>query len=129
MVIQVIDVVFIDLTGPPGVLSQGRVEATQSRNESGELEQRIYPLRRIASADYVEIGSHTWIIGIDRQPGGGIGGDLGPVVPDTDGVQIPGVVVTVLGAAILIPADYHQDDRSEERRVGKECRSRWSPYH
>ena len=24
-------------------------------------------------------------------------------------------------------ADVHQ--RSEERRVGKECRSRWSPYH
>ena len=24
----------------------------------------------------------------------------------------------------------HEDDtRSEERRVGKECRSRWSPYH
>ena len=27
----------------------------------------------------------------------------------------------------------HQEDikniRSEERRVGKECRSRWSPYH
>ena len=23
----------------------------------------------------------------------------------------------------------HYDDRSEERRVGKECRSRWSPYH
>ena len=25
-------------------------------------------------------------------------------------------------------ARYHED-RSEERRVGKECRSRWSPYH
>ena len=24
---------------------------------------------------------------------------------------------------------YFQRDRSEERRVGKECRSRWSPYH
>ena len=24
---------------------------------------------------------------------------------------------------------YHQASRSEERRVGKECRSRWSPYH
>ena len=26
---------------------------------------------------------------------------------------------------------YREDDkaRSEERRVGKECRSRWSPYH
>src|SRR2546425_13335054 len=23
----------------------------------------------------------------------------------------------------------HGDARSEERRVGKECRSRWSPYH
>ena len=24
---------------------------------------------------------------------------------------------------------YRRADRSEERRVGKECRSRWSPYH
>ena len=24
---------------------------------------------------------------------------------------------------------YHKLTRSEERRVGKECRSRWSPYH
>ena len=24
---------------------------------------------------------------------------------------------------------YHLAERSEERRVGKECRSRWSPYH
>ena len=25
--------------------------------------------------------------------------------------------------------DDDDDGRSEERRVGKECRSRWSPYH
>ena len=25
--------------------------------------------------------------------------------------------------------DFHALKRSEERRVGKECRSRWSPYH
>src|SRR2546430_9002097 len=25
--------------------------------------------------------------------------------------------------------DEQDSDRSEERRVGKECRSRWSPYH
>ena len=31
----------------------------------------------------------------------------------------------------IIDADYAQseNERSEERRVGKECRSRWSPYH
>ena len=26
-------------------------------------------------------------------------------------------------------AEKQDDIRSEERRVGKECRSRWSPYH
>ena len=25
--------------------------------------------------------------------------------------------------------DSDEETRSEERRVGKECRSRWSPYH
>jgi len=28
-----------------------------------------------------------------------------------------------------VPAAAFHADRSEERRVGKECRSRWSPYH
>src|SRR6478672_7767548 len=32
-------------------------------------------------------------------------------------------------AALSGPAAGHGDRRSEERRVGKECRSRWSPYH
>src|SRR5256886_3812426 len=31
--------------------------------------------------------------------------------------------------APLITALYSGAPRSEERRVGKECRSRWSPYH
>ena len=30
---------------------------------------------------------------------------------------------------ILIFAYQRTQGRSEERRVGKECRSRWSPYH
>src|SRR5215813_14712007 len=32
----------------------------------------------------------------------------------------------------LVQAEPHNEaakDRSEERRVGKECRSRWAPYH
>ena len=29
----------------------------------------------------------------------------------------------------LTICDYDREARSEERRVGKECRSRWSPYH
>ena len=34
-----------------------------------------------------------------------------------------GGAVDPISAALII------GDRSEERRVGKECRSRWSPYH
>src|SRR3712207_6496460 len=42
-----------------------------------------------------------------------------------------------LGVTFLDTADVYGDghneelvgERSEERRVGKECRSRWSPYH
>ena len=29
----------------------------------------------------------------------------------------------------LVPENLNEQLRSEERRVGKECRSRWSPYH
>ena len=29
----------------------------------------------------------------------------------------------------VISVDMDEKLRSEERRVGKECRSRWSPYH
>ena len=34
-------------------------------------------------------------------------------------------IMTVTTQRIVRSATY----RSEERRVGKECRSRWSPYH
>jgi len=40
----------------------------------------------------------------------------------------PGVSVTLLGIFWIGLALGHAV-RSEERRVGKECRSRWSPYH
>ena len=35
-----------------------------------------------------------------------------------------GMTETLSGPGIL-----GEIERSEERRVGKECRSRWSPYH
>src|SRR5258706_11259201 len=33
------------------------------------------------------------------------------------------------GASFVHSVLSFQNERSEERRVGKECRSRWSPYH
>ena len=47
--------------------------------------------------------------------------------------EAPGIPVAVaLGfepRVAMNHTDFRDDDRSEERRVGKECRSRWSPYH
>ena len=42
------------------------------------------------------------------------------------------VVYIIAKIATVLYIIYHHDSadyRSEERRVGKECRSRWSPYH
>src|ERR1039457_2064264 len=44
----------------------------------------------------------------------------------------PACTVFVIGEGGLLNALHERkiaNDRSEERRVGKECRSRWSPYH
>ena len=42
-----------------------------------------------------------------------------------------GIDLTVCVKGDLEVDEHHtiEDTRSEERRVGKECRSRWSPYH
>ena len=35
----------------------------------------------------------------------------------------------IMNAKVIGNPDAKPAERSEERRVGKECRSRWSPYH
>src|SRR5256886_8849961 len=57
-----------------------------------------------------------------------------PLVGEPGAVQeavlIVGKIVTGVGFVVYqIHPAVHDTDRSEERRVGKECRSRWSPYH
>ena len=51
-------------------------------------------------------------------------------------VFVENETVTVIGENLTMEADTvlnaegkYVIPRSEERRVGKECRSRWSPYH
>src|SRR2546425_12365876 len=74
--------------------------------------------------------------------------DAGVGLPDLDGIAVtqgPGLVGSLLvGCSLAKSLAYVHDKplvgvnhleghiyaaRSEERRVGKECRSRWSPYH
>ena len=41
---------------------------------------------------------------------------------------VDGTVIAMNKREVVVNIGY-KSDRSEERRVGKECRSRWSPYH
>ena len=45
------------------------------------------------------------------------------------GMQLPMDRITAGVKAMAPLLDESLESRSEERRVGKECRSRWSPYH
>ena len=60
-----------------------------------------------------------WSMGLQR-----VGHNLTP--PPQDPWPLRGT----LGSSLRSPAEGEgHEGRSEERRVGKECRSRWSPYH
>ena len=45
-------------------------------------------------------------------------------------LKFPAAIGLMTAAMEILPENTHRSEsRSEERRVGKECRSRWSPYH
>jgi len=93
------------------------------------------------------VGSHSWKFGLDihrsqleqlfkpTTRGRLVYTTLNRFVNDV--AQIATINKDLAGVARLLHLDWHdfffygQDEwkRSEERRVGKECRSRWSPYH
>src|SRR2546425_13373758 len=103
-----------------------------------ELRRRIgIPVRR--PEPYIETATRDavrhWTAGIgDRNP---FWLDAG-VAPPTILFAMDRIVSGYVGGLPGIHAMYRGTDfrwqrpiriRSEERRVGKECRSRWSPYH
>ena len=56
------------------------------------------------------------------------------IVATLKNIYDPEIPVNIYDLGLIYEIDYEPDGvanirRSEERRVGKECRSRWSPYH
>src|SRR3712207_8246528 len=63
-------------------------------------------------------------LGPGRAPDGKWLADL-----EGDGPEAEESRAALLGGELLETMGWSSARRSEERRVGKECRSRWSPYH
>ena len=83
------------------------------RNVLRALLDRDSDLELVAVNDLTEPAALARLLAFDSTAG-----RLGrPVEAEDDAIVVDGHRVAVLA------------ERSEERRVGKECRSRWSPYH
>src|SRR2546425_12864177 len=111
-------------TGLPSVREDGTPEAADPRAQA--LRQRI-PRRvgeRLVGGDAgVAVAGDRDALLVGEELLDGVGlldvGGLEPLDARPGGVDVA-AEQELPGAGV---------DRSEERRVGKECRSRWSPYH
>jgi len=93
--------------------------------------------RGVAAEEIDEI-SHSTGLRLQARSRKLLGSLLRPHIARTSlaiGAVVSGNVAALAGPLLIAAAidkgipDAVGGDRSEERRVGKECRSRWSPYH
>ena len=123
-----------EVLGISGLMGAGRTELAMSifgrsygKNISGELyiNGKEVKLHTVKEAIEHKIAYVTE----DRKGNGLILSNpirVNTTLANLDGVSAHGVIDRDKEIAV---AEEYRQKRSEERRVGKECRSRWSPYH
>ena len=90
--------------------------ATHRRGTLDQLIRHSVWGRTLSESELDRVSAESY----ERQvPAGGFVGRMGQPVE-----HWMGVIDGLLKMSVASP-----DGRSEERRVGKECRSRWAPYH
>src|SRR3712207_657863 len=114
----------LNLTGTDEASKQALADAAERFTAAGGQMDQV---RSVAQARQVTETAYEGLYYV-RAARTAMGLDPGPDLPALPGQRQAGAVserreVEVEGHA------YGASPRSEERRVGKECRSRWSPYH
>ena len=110
-----------DLEGREWVLDLG------TQIPHGALRAYVMGERAIADATEADITSMATLVRQALEVGAlGFSTSRTPLHKSIDGEFVPGTHATI--TELMAIAEGIRD-RSEERRVGKECRSRWSPYH
>jgi len=93
---------------------RGNVEAVRNLIRETEVHRDVYIDEEVFQLEMEHLFANTWVyVGHDSQVP-----NEGDYFGTTVGTQ-----------PILMVRHSDNTVRSEERRVGKECRSRWSPYH
>src|SRR5437016_8349392 len=114
------------LKGVNLTVKQGEVHALMGRNGSGKstLANALmgHPAYTVTEGQIIFEGKDELAMGADERSRAGI--FLAFQYP----VAIPGVTVANFLRTAINARRKEANPRSEERRVGKECRSRWAPY-
>ena len=101
-------------------------QAPEGGQEALGLARLLYPARQHVVVKKIETQREdckTFWLGPDQEAGQS---ELAPFLPG----QHLALTALVEGSPVSRPYSLMSSPaRSEERRVGKECRSRWSPYH
>src|SRR5262245_20578953 len=105
------------------------LDVSRMRFEDGFLDRMAAPMQQafdsmdalergaLANLDEKRMVGHYWLRAPDLAPSPEIAAEINRTL-----AEIKRFATAVHDGTIRTP-------RSEERRVGKECRSRWSPYH
>src|SRR3712207_9044712 len=76
-----------------------------------------------------DAGAQVDVVGLQTGEAQTMNSDVNPGETFTVEKSVSEVSAGDYDALIVPGGTVRADNRSEERRVGKECRSRWSPYH
>ena len=108
---------------------------TQVVSNSASINAEQYPVgfdyggtvieRYVAENDHVEAGQELFAIQSPSLKSDLVNG----LLKAEEEIGLPPGLVEVIGPLSPLISLHGIRVRSEERRVGKECRSRWSPYH
>src|SRR3712207_9301412 len=102
-------------------------------NQSSSYDNETCSWSNTPDIDFARDDDNEWLLGQFVWPGFDYLGEPSPY--DTNAWPSHSSLFGIIDLASLPKDRYYlyrskwNDKRSEERRVGKACRSRWSPYH